>query len=113
MSELMNADLNFGMYARDAGICNDIALVKERYGYPQYIDTTTGKNSKKRVISNIEKLASTLGMSMSIQSITDEVLRNIKRENMRLDDFLELKPALQKAGSIRTQSSSLVYPMKL
>ena len=31
---LFISDLNFGMYARDAGICNDIALVKERYGYP-------------------------------------------------------------------------------
>ena len=50
------------------------------------------------MISNIEKPASTLGMSMSIQSITDEVLRNIKRENMRLDDFLALKFVLQKAG---------------
>ena len=30
--------------------------------------------------------------------MTNGVLRNIKRENMRLDDFLALKFVLQKAG---------------
>ena len=65
------------------------------------------------MISNIEKPASTLGMSMSIQSITDEVLRNIKRENMRLDDFLALKFVLQKAGLDTNAEVILGDPMKL
>lgn len=95
---LFVSDLNFGMYARDAEICAEISSIKEKYDYPYFIDTTTGKNSKQRVIKNIEKLAGTLGLSLSVQSMTPQVLRNIKRENMRLDDFLGLKPAIQSVG---------------
>ena len=51
-NEYWITDLNFGMHARDAEIRNDIALMKERYSYPQYIDATIGKNLKNRVVSN-------------------------------------------------------------
>jgi radical SAM superfamily enzyme YgiQ (UPF0313 family) len=95
---LFISDLNFGMYTRDAEICMEIGRIKDVYDYPYFIDTTTGKNSKERVISNIEKLAGSLGMTMSVQSMTTDVLRNIKRENLRLDDFLGLKPAVQRVG---------------
>lgn len=95
---LFVSDLNFGMYARDAEICAELANAKAIYDYPYFIDTTTGKNSKQRVINNIEKLAGALGMTMSVQSMTPEVLKNIKRENLRLDDFLGLKPSIQRVG---------------
>lgn len=95
---LFISDLNFGMYARDSEITQAIDTIRRKYNYPQYIDCTTGKNSRERVISNVEKLSGTMSVSMSVQTMTPVVLKNIKRDNMRLDDFIGLKSTLKKAG---------------
>lgn len=89
------ADLNFGMFKRDAEICDTIADVMHRYNYPLYVETATGKNSKERIIGAIQKLEGALNLVMSVQSMTPDVLRNIKRDNIRLNDFLALKPAIK------------------
>jgi radical SAM superfamily enzyme YgiQ (UPF0313 family) len=98
VKQLHIADLNFGMYKRDAEICDALAESKRRHNYPLYIDTATGKNSKDRVITAIEKLDGVLALTMSVQSMSTDVLRNIKRDNIRLDGFLDLKPAIRKAN---------------
>ena len=94
---LFISDLNFGMYKRDLEICKTISSFQQQYGYPRYIDTTTGKNSEGRVISAVEQLSGALRMTMSVQSMTPSVLKNIKRDNVRLDDFIALEPALRRA----------------
>ena len=94
---LFISDLNFGMYKRDLEICKTISSFQQQYGYPRYIDTTTGKNQKGRVISAVEQLSGALRMTMSVQSMTPSVLKNIKRDNIRLDDFVALEPALRRA----------------
>jgi radical SAM superfamily enzyme YgiQ (UPF0313 family) len=95
---LFISDLNFGMYTRDAKICAALAEAKKEHGYPSYIDCTTGKNSKRRIINAIEQLDGLLGLTMSVQSLNPQVLGNIKRDNIRLADFLELGPAIRKAN---------------
>jgi len=94
---LFVSDLNFGMFKRDVEICDAIAQVQKLYGYPRYIDATTGKNAKRRVISAVERLNGSLRLSLSVQSMTEDVLRNIKRDNIRLTDFMELQPAIKQA----------------
>lgn len=101
------SDLNFGMYKRDAEICDALAETKRLYNYPLHIDSSTGKNSKERIVTAIEKLGGVLGMTMSVQTMTPDVLRNIKRDNIKLDGFLELKPAIRKA-KLRTSSEVIL-----
>lgn len=84
MRSLFISDLNFGMYTRDAQICVLLAEATKQYDYPSYIDCTTGKNSKKRIINAIEQLEGLLGLTMSVQSMSPAVLVNIKRDNIRL-----------------------------
>lgn len=93
---LFVSDLNFGMFSRDSELCDHLADLQEEYDYPRFIDTTTGKNSKKRVINNVKRLAGTLGVTMSVQSMDQKVLRNIERQNMRLDEFFDIKPTIKK-----------------
>lgn len=95
---LFVSDLNFGMFARDQRICEHIADLRKEFDYPWFIDTTTGKNSKKRVINNVKTLSGMLGVTMSVQSLSSPVLERIKRKNMRLDEFFSLKPALKAEG---------------
>lgn len=104
---LFISDLNFGMYPRDQEICAELALIRKERGYPKYIDSTTGKNSKDRVIRAIEQLDGALGMTMSVQSLDMGVLEKIKRDNIRLDDFLALKPAIR-ASNLPTVSEVIL-----
>jgi hypothetical protein len=110
ITSLFISDLNYGMYKRDAEISDAIAQIRSAYGYPQYIDTTTGKNSKQRVIVNIEKLSGALSMTMSVQSMTPQVLVNIKRQNLRLDDFLGLQSTIKKVGLPTTAEAIVGLP---
>ena len=107
---LFLSDLNYGMFKRDSEISKHTADIREQYNYPHYFEATTGKNSKTRVIQNVELLQGTMQIGMSIQSMSPAVLKNIKRDNMRLDDFLGLKPAIRKAGLPTASELILALP---
>jgi radical SAM superfamily enzyme YgiQ (UPF0313 family) len=92
------SDLNFGMYSRDLEICQYIAKLQAETGYPTKIMTTTGKNSKEKIIKTIEILHSSMNLSMSVQSLDKDVLRNIKRTNISSEKILELAPSIKKVG---------------
>lgn len=104
------SDLNFGMYKRDSEICEEIVRSRARHGFPSYTITTTGKNSKMRVIRAIERLEGTLDLTMAVQSMSQGVLENIKRSNIKLDDFLALQPAIRKASLTTTSELILGLP---
>ena len=67
---------------------------------------TTGKNQKKRIISNIEKLRGSIKMDMAVQSMTPEVLKNVRRDNISTDHLLAIGPAIKKTGV--TLSSDII-----
>ncbi len=94
---LFISDLNFGMFKRDVEIAKFINNLKIEYGFPNYVDATTGKNSKERVIKSIENLSGSLQMTMAVQSLDQKVLKNIKRENIRISDYVAIQPAIKKA----------------
>ncbi len=97
VNSLLISDLNFGMFPRDKDVSSTIAELKDQYDYPHFIQTTTGKNAKTRVMSNLEILKGTLRLGLSVQSLNEEVLKNIKRDNIRTSDIIDLQPAIQKA----------------
>jgi len=91
------SDSNFGMMKRDGEICEELLKVREKHGYPSHINQSTGKNSKHRIIENIKKLRGALALSMSVQTLTPSVLDNIKRQNIKVGEFIELTPDVRKA----------------
>lgn len=95
---LFISDLNYGMYKRDKEISEHIAVVQKQFNYPLYIDVSIGKNSKQRIIENIETLNGTLRLGLSVQSMDENVLGFIKRDNLRLNDYTELMPSIIKSG---------------
>ena len=97
-AQLLISDLNFGMFPKDTEICDYIAESKKKYGYPNIVHTTTGKNKKDRIISNIEKLKGSIKMDMAVQSLTPEVLKNVRRDNISTDDLIAIGPAIKKTG---------------
>ena len=104
------SDLNFGMYPRDLEICDDIVGIQKKYDYPHKIISTTGKNKKERIIQAIEKLNGTMSLSMSVQSMDEQILKNIRRSNISVDHMLSLQPAIKKVGLVTDSEVILALP---
>ena len=101
------SDLNFGMYADDIKTCRAIKEIQKEYDYPHFIQASTGKNSKKKIISAIKELNGTLHLLMSVQSMDKQVLKNIRRDNISLDQMMALIPAIKSVG-LRTMSECIL-----
>ena len=104
------SDLNFGMYPRDIKICETIAQIQQKIEYPQFIKCTTGKNQKNKIIEAIKKLNNTLRITMSVQSLDPEVLKNVRRSNISTDNMLDLYPAIKDANLETTSEVILGLP---
>jgi radical SAM superfamily enzyme YgiQ (UPF0313 family) len=92
------ADDNFGMFKRDEEIADYIAWLQDKYNWPRYIRTTTGKNNGARIIRVMRKTRGALPMTAAVQSMNPAVLENIKRSNIKLETFQELQVELQEQG---------------
>lgn len=104
------SDLNFGMYSRDQEICDELANMQEKFDYPKFIKCTTGKNQREKIIKAIRKLSNSLRITMSVQSLDKQVLTNIRRSNISVDQMLELYPAIKNAGLQTTSEVILGLP---
>jgi tRNA A37 methylthiotransferase MiaB len=104
------SDLNFGMYPRDQEICEELANMQEKVNYPKFIKCTTGKNQREKIIQAIRKLSDSLRITMSVQSLDEQVLTNIRRSNISVDQMLELYPAIKKSGLQTTSEVILGLP---
>jgi len=76
------ADSNFGMFKQDVEISKTIKHVKNKYGWPKFIDATTGKNKKDSILETVGNLEGSLVMYNSVQSLDPIVLENVKRKNI-------------------------------
>ena len=101
------SDLNFGMFPKDLEVCDVILEIQEKYGYPNLIQATTGKNRQERVIQAITKLKGSLRLMMSVQSMDGQVLKNIRRDNISVEKMTGLAPAIKK-NNLRTTSEVIL-----
>lgn len=101
------ADPNFGMYERDIEISQYMGETQKLYEYPTFIDATTGKNKPERIIKAMEQVSGALIMWQSVQSLDDNVLINIKRENIKLSTYNEINVYLKGRG-LRSQADLIL-----
>jgi radical SAM superfamily enzyme YgiQ (UPF0313 family) len=92
------ADDNFGMYARDEEIADYIGWLQDTYRWPHYIRTTTGKNNGERIIRVMRKAKGALPMTVAVQSMNPTVLKNIKRDNIKLETYRLIQQELDAQG---------------
>lgn len=107
MGALTIADPNFGMYKRDVNISAHIGSLQEKFGWPAFIDCSTGKNAPELIIKSIEKTHGALAMLHAVQSMDDGVLQSIKRSNIKLDTYEVVTEHLNGKG-IRTFSQTIL-----
>lgn len=83
-------DSNFGMFAEDVEFCQYLSEVQKRTGFPEYVASSTGKNQKERILKCNELLGGIMRFTASVQSLNPQVLKNIKRDNISLDQIISL-----------------------
>ena len=89
-NDLYIADSNFGMYKEDIETAKALAGSRERYGWPDHINCSTGKNKKERVLEAADILDGKIVLSGSVQSLDLNVLENIKRKNISPTELMDL-----------------------
>ncbi len=107
MGTLRIADSNYGMYERDVEISGFIGECMKRYNYPKYIDATTGKNRPERIIQSVEKVSGALVVYQAVQSLDENVLRNVKRQTIKLEAYEQLQVHMRGRG-LRSNSDLIL-----
>lgn len=87
------ADSNFGMYAHDLEICDVIAEVRDRLGWPETIEVSTGKNRKERVLEAVRRTRGAMRFGPALQTTDPQTLKNIRRSNISEAVLLEMAAA--------------------
>lgn len=103
------ADNNFGMIPRDFKTAQYLSALQSKYGWPSSITFWTGKNAKERVIDVTKILGNTVSISMSVQSMDSTVLKNVGRDNIKLDHFQAIAEHLNAEG--RPQHAEVIVPL--
>jgi len=98
MGTLRIADSNYGMYERDIEISGHIGLMQKEYGWPTFIDATTGKNKPERIIKSVEKMGGAMVLYQAVQSLDEDVLRKVKREAIKLEAYKALEVHMRGRG---------------
>lgn len=93
-------DANFGIFPRDIEIARHLVDVYKKYNSFFAISIQNSKNATERTYQ-IQKIFSeviTAGVTLSLQSLDKQTLKNIRRDNISLDSFRELQRRYQRDG---------------
>ncbi len=98
MGTLRIADSNYGMFERDVDISGYIGRMQRDYGWPTFIDATTGKNRPDRIIKSVEQVSGALVLYQAVQSLDEDVLRKVKRQTIKLEGYKALEIHMRGRG---------------
>ncbi len=98
MGTLRIADSNYGMFERDIEISGYIGQMQRDYGWPTFIDATTGKNRPDRIIKSVEQVGGALVLYQAVQSLDEDVLRKVKRQTIKLEGYKALEVHMRGRG---------------
>jgi radical SAM superfamily enzyme YgiQ (UPF0313 family) len=92
-------DANFGMLPRDIEIAKHAANNKKIYGYPHVLSVQNTKNARERAYEAQKILVDSglsKGVTLAMQSVDANTLKQIKRDNISLDVYRTLQDRFAK-----------------
>lgn len=94
-------DANFGMLKQDHDFVEDVIRTRNRHGYPRSVEGSWAKN-KSRVFYDIVQRMKAEGMkssfTLALQTLDESTLDQMRRRNMRLNDWEDLVRWLRSEG---------------
>lgn len=103
-------DSNFGMYKQDVDCAYAFKSAKEKYGWPEYVKATTGKNNHERIIKVADILDGAMTLAGSVQSLDVGVLTSVKRDNINSDALIKVAKASATVGANSYSDVILALP---
>jgi len=103
-------DANFGILKRDVEIAEYMSKVKMQNGYPQGVCIQNTKNSANisyKIQRILQDAGLNKGVTLSMQSLDQDTLKNIKRSNISLNVFKDLQERFTK-DKIETYSDLIL-----
>lgn len=105
------ADANFGMFDRDLEIADELVKAKKETGFPERMRMNYAKNKAENVFAIVKKFKECefdrIGATLSFQSMSPDVLKNINRTNSSLNFYKELLLTYNKEN-MRTYSELIL-----
>lgn len=104
------ADANFGLLPRDIQLATYFADTKRKSGYPTALSVQSTKNAENRSFE-VQRILQDAGLNkgvvVSMQSLDQQTLKDIKRDNISLESFKNLQRRFTDAG-IETMSDLIL-----
>ncbi len=102
-------DANWGMFEKDVRFADHILKVMEKYDWPKEISCLTPKSNWNNLLTINDKLKNRVDLGLSMQSLDNKVLGDIKRKNWTRDQYIEFTKELKKRG--RAPSNEMIIPL--
>jgi radical SAM superfamily enzyme YgiQ (UPF0313 family) len=90
------ADANFGILPRDLDLAKQIRKESDKYGKLKMAQVWWAKNSSKHTLEISKTFGSLTDPLAAVQSLDETVLKNIKRDNIKLNTMTDLLEAWNK-----------------
>jgi radical SAM superfamily enzyme YgiQ (UPF0313 family) len=110
---IFNCDANFGILPRDVDIARHAAKNKELSGFPKALSVQNTKNATERAYLTQKILAESglnKGVTLSMQSVSEQALVNIKRDNISLKTYEVLQQRFTRDGVVTYSDLILGLP---
>lgn len=104
-------DSNFGMYEEDIGTCRVLRRLQDEYGWPYDVYVSSGKNKTERVVEASRITRGAISISLQVQSMDSEVLKNIRRKNISVESMVEALKQTQSLSKTTRAFSAVIIPL--
>tara|TARA_Y100000590_G_C15730025_1_gene1016628 strand:+ start:558 stop:2666 length:2109 start_codon:yes stop_codon:yes gene_type:complete len=102
-------DANWGIFEKDVELSHEILKVMNKYDWPQYIECLTPKSNWNNLLKINDILKNRVQLSLSMQSLEVETLKEIKRTNWTIKQYLEFINEVKKRG--KPTASEMIIPL--
>jgi radical SAM superfamily enzyme YgiQ (UPF0313 family) len=94
-------DANFGMLEADEEFTEDLLKVHDRYGFPTSLEANWAKNKSARfhrIVRTLKEYGFKSSFTLALQTLSDEALTDMRRRNMKLNQWQDLAEWLAAEG---------------
>ncbi|MGW1072946.1 KedN5 family methylcobalamin-dependent radical SAM C-methyltransferase [Streptomyces sp. NPDC002537] len=94
-------DSNFGLLESDEEFVELLIRTREKYGFPQALETSWAKNKSQRfrsIVRQLKRHGFQSSFTLSLQTLNDEALLSMERRNMKVNQWEELVDWLTEEG---------------
>lgn len=102
-------DANWGIFEKDVDLSYEILKVMDKYNWPQYIECLTPKSNWDNLLRINDILKNRVQLSLSMQSLDLGTLKEIKRTNWTIKQYLDFINQVKKRGKLT--ASEMIIPL--